>query len=382
MRISLVARLAAVLPLFLLCICLAAPAAAQTIDLVSIDAARFGTTWTLNGTDMESARAKLLSTSNFGPAGTVGKAVAITDTAAAIDATVLLGAEVVVIGYLADDSVNAFTPEELEALEAWVEAGGGLLVTCDDDGYDAVCAHFGWPAGAEGGVVATASGAGWNHPALVGPFGPVRQVAGSEDSATFADPNAAATILRSDSTGLPIGLATTRGAGRVLFLGDVDMLSDFTLTPGSAIESPNDKLLGNAVAWLAGESGGACLPDATTLCIDDVPGDGRFRVRVRFETALGGGFEGDALATSLDGVGARTGGLFTFFNPAVPEMLIKVLNGCSETGHFWVYFSAGTNAGFTVKVEDLIGGGAPWTYTNPDLVAAPPVQDIEALPCP
>jgi hypothetical protein len=125
----------------------------------------------------------------------------------------------------------------------------------------------------------------------------------------------------------------------------------------------------------------ASLPDETTLCIDDAPGDGRFRVRVTFDTELGGGFAGTALASSLDGLGARTGGLFTFFDPSVPEMLLKVLNGCSETGHYWIYFSAGTNAGFTVTVEDLILGGEPWAYTNPDLVAAPPVQDIDALPC-
>lgn len=359
-----------------------APAAAQNIDVLSIDTARFGTSWTLNGSRMTDTRAKLLNTSHFGAAGVVGRPIVIEDSAATITAGVLSGVEIVFIGYLADGHANAFSNSELNALENFVENGGALLVTCDASNYDAVCARFGYPIVGGGGYLQSASGAGFNHPALVGPFGAARQVAAQGSIGNFANSVDATVLLRSDSSSAPIALADFVGSGRVVALGDVDLISNDTLSDNSGLYNPNDALLLNVFAWLAEESGGACVPDNTTLCIDNVPGDGRFRVRVTYDTSLGGGLSGTALASSTLGLRARSGGLFTFFDPAVPEMLLKVLNGCGSTGHFWIFFSAGTNAGFTVTVTDLLGGGSPWTYTNPDLVAAPPVQDIYALPCP
>jgi hypothetical protein len=359
-----------------------APAAAQNIDLLSIADSRFGLGWTLDGGAMTQTRAKLLDTNNFGPTGTVDRAIVIEDRSAAITPAALAGVEIVFIGYLDDDSVNAFTNSELNALENFVQAGGSLLVTCDSSSYDAVCARFGYPIVGGNSYFQSAAGAGFNHPVLVGPFGAARQVAADGTISTFADTVDATVLLRSDLNRHPSVLADRVGTGRVVAIADVDMISNYTLSGPGDGPKPNDLLLLNAVAWLAGESGGSCVPDNTTLCIDNVPGDGRFRVRVTYDTTLGGGLSGSALASSTLGMGARTGGLFTFFDPAVPEMLFKIVNGCGSTGHFWIFYSAGTNAGFTVTVNDLVGGGAPWTHTNPDLVAAAPVQDIFALPCP
>jgi hypothetical protein len=339
---------------------------------------------------MTDSRAKLLNSQYFGPAGVVDRTVVIEDSAAEITPALLSGVEILFIGYLNDDSSNSFSHSELEAMEDFVLGGGSLLVTCDDADYDAVCAYFGFPipplillgGGTTIGHLATASGAGWNHPALAGPFGAVRQATAEGSISNFASDVDATVLLRSDSSDGPIAIAERAGAGKVVALGDVDLISNDTQSDGDQNINSNDALLLDLVAWLADESGGACIPDNTTLCIDDAPGDGRFQVRVAYDTVLGGGLSGTALASSLSGLGAETGGLFTFFDPAVPEMLLKVLDGCGSTGHFWIFFSAGTNAGFTVTVTDLVAGGTPWTYTNPDLVAAPPVQDIEALPCP
>jgi hypothetical protein len=358
-----------------------APAAAQNIDVLSIANSRFLSGWTLDGTFMSNTRAKLLNTDYFGAAGNVLRPIVIEDTAATITPALLAGVEIVFIGYLYDESANAFSNSELNALYDFVAAGGSILVTCDDPAYDAVCSRFGFPIVDYGGYLQSASGAGFNHPALVGPFGAARQVAGDGTIGNFSDIVDATVLLRGDIFGRPIALADTVGSGRVIALGDVDLISDDSVSIGSGNSLPNDALLFNLFAWLAGESGGSCVPDDTTLCIDNVPGDGRFRVRVTYDTVLGGGLSGNALASSTLGMGAPTGGLFTFFDPKVPEMLLKVLNGCGSTGYYWIFFSAGTNAGFTVTVTDLIGGGAPWTYTNPDLQAAPPVQDIYALPC-
>lgn len=123
-----------------------------------------------------------------------------------------------------------------------------------------------------------------------------------------------------------------------------------------------------------------CTPSATTLCIDDEPGDRRFRVTSTYQTVQQGGLSGSAHAVDLDVLGIHQGGVFWFFNAGNPELLIKVLNGCPLNGKYWVFFSAGTNVGFTVDVLDTVTGQL-FSHTNPDLTPAPPVQATSALPC-
>lgn len=135
-----------------------------------------------------------------------------------------------------------------------------------------------------------------------------------------------------------------------------------------------------AVLATGATGGGECVPDATTLCIDDQPGDGRFRIQGQFQTTQGGGSAGQAGAISLDPVGVTRGGLLWFFRQENPEVLVKVLDGCPVNGHYWVFYSAGTNVGFTLRVEDLVGEQT-WFRTNPDRNPAPPVQDTQAFPC-
>lgn len=361
-----------------------APLGAQTIQIGSIADSRFLEGWTLDGDFMEVTRSRLEDDGNFGPAGVVARDIQITDTAGPIDATLLDPFDIFFIGYLDDNDDDAFTDAELDAFVAWVEGGGALFITCDDDSYDAVCARFGVPVAEQTeDTRINTSGPGFGHPALQGPFGEVRQVIATGDVATFDESTSSFTLMRNAANGAPAMLAAQVGAGRVVILGDVDMISDFGLYPfGDALFSPNDLLLGNAIAWLAGESdSGYCIPSSTALCIDDLPGDGRFRITVSYDTVLGGGLSGEALAVQLAAVGAAQGGLFTFFDPTNPELLIKVLNGCDITDHYWLYFSAGTNAGFVLNIEDLVLGGSPYQYTNPDLTAPPAIQDIYALPC-
>lgn len=122
-----------------------------------------------------------------------------------------------------------------------------------------------------------------------------------------------------------------------------------------------------------------CVPSSTVLCLDDAPGDGRFQVTATYHTSQAGGLSGDGHAVQLTPVGLTHGGLFWFFSPDNPEVLVKVLNGCAVNDHFWVYISAGTNVGFDVTVFDTNLFSATKTYTNPDLTPAPPIQDVTAL---
>jgi len=122
----------------------------------------------------------------------------------------------------------------------------------------------------------------------------------------------------------------------------------------------------------------ACVASDTVLCIDDSPGDGRFKVHASFHTADGGGLSGKAQAIPLSQLGVVRGGLLWFFSGDTPEMLLKIVNGCAVNGYYWAFLSAATNAGFTVTVDDTLRAASK-TYTNADLTPALPVQDTFAL---
>lgn len=126
---------------------------------------------------------------------------------------------------------------------------------------------------------------------------------------------------------------------------------------------------------------GPCVPDAFTLCIDDAPGDGRFEVTVAFDTSQAGGQAGRGHAIPLSPLGVNRGGLFWFFEKVNPEVLLKVLDGCSVNGFRWVFWSAGTNVRLLVTVTDR-RTGRQRLYFNPDLHPAAPVTDTLAFACP
>lgn len=124
----------------------------------------------------------------------------------------------------------------------------------------------------------------------------------------------------------------------------------------------------------------ACVANATTLCIDNQSGDKRFEVRLTYSTSQSGGLSGNGKAIPLSSLGVKRGGLFWFFSGDNPEMLVKVINGCSINNRFWVFYSAGTNVGFRLTVTDKVTGASK-VYNNPDLTSAAPVQDTSALSC-
>ncbi|MCP3995461.1 MAG: hypothetical protein GY722_10405 [bacterium] len=120
---------------------------------------------------------------------------------------------------------------------------------------------------------------------------------------------------------------------------------------------------------------GACSPSATDLCL---PPDNRFELSVYYQTAQGGGREGDARAIPLRPLGLVQGGIFAFQDPANPEMLVKVLNGCTINNHYWVFYAATTNVGFELTVTDTQAGESK-VYTNPDVQPADAVTDTQAF---
>jgi len=151
-----------------------------------------------------------------------------------------------------------------------------------------------------------------------------------------------------------------------------------TQTTEPPLSEPRHGTMGIAIT--ADEVLTACKPSDTVLCLDDQPGDRRFTATLNFSTSQGGGLSGKGQALPLGLEGVRRGGLFWFFGQDNPEILVKVLNGCVANGKFWVFYSAGTNIGFTLNVRDQVTGVLK-SYTNADLHPASPVQDTAAFSC-
>jgi hypothetical protein len=235
-------------------LCAAVHAFGQTIRVGSVVASRFPTDWTLDGSQMTNTRAKLLNTANFGPGGTVARTVQITDTAGTVGSVttaLLANFDVFFIGYLIDSSPNAFTAAEISAMQSYVNSGGTMIVTCDDNSYDAVCAAFGHPAtsGSPGinPILPTPAGSATNI--FNGPFGVVSSIneAGTQGAFTVTTGSTVLAVDSTPGTPLPVVLTQNFGLGRVIFLADVDLIAN-AASGGGTITTQNDFFLGNLFA--------------------------------------------------------------------------------------------------------------------------------------
>ncbi|MEL7059040.1 MAG: hypothetical protein AAGN46_03325 [Acidobacteriota bacterium] len=99
---------------------------------------------------------------------------------------------------------------------------------------------------------------------------------------------------------------------------------------------------------------GVCLPDEATLCLNG----SRFAVTVQWRD-----FEGNTGAGRAVEQTSETGA-FWFFSETNLELLIKVLDGRSENGNWWVFLGALSNVEYTVTVTDTVTGEQQ-IYFNP-----------------
>lgn len=72
--------------------------------------------------------------------------------------------------------------------------------------------------------------------------------------------------------------------------------------------------------------------------------------------------------------------LFSFFQRSNWELMVKVLDGCQQNGHYWVLTGGATNLAFEIRIEDPITGNN-WSISNPLGQMATAVTDTLALPC-
>ncbi len=88
----------------------------------------------------------------------------------------------------------------------------------------------------------------------------------------------------------------------------------------------------------------ACVPGLGRVCLID----GRFQVEVSFRDYRG--FRDDALPVTT----GSDSTLLWFFSPAIWEHLVKVIDGCSLNGHWWVYAAAATDVEYVLRVTDTL----------------------------
>ncbi len=112
---------------------------------------------------------------------------------------------------------------------------------------------------------------------------------------------------------------------------------------------------------------GQCISGGPILCLNK----SRFQVQVTWTTPQADG-EGQAIQLTDES------GFFTFFDPSNVELTIKLLNGCTLGGHYWVFMSGLTNVGVRVTVTDT-KTGAVKTYNNPQNKTFAPVLDTSAF---
>lgn len=152
------------------------------------------------------------------------------------------------------------------------------------------------------------------------------------------------------------------GLGTSLY--EIDLGNGRATFRGGLAGSP--QITGLAIA----PSEGPCLPTATALCLQND------RIRVTATWSTPGGDSGPAAVVAL----SDESGFMTFFDPSNLEGSIKVIDGCSNNGFFWVFASGLTNLEVAISVVDLLTG-EEFPIANPQGRLFSTVASIEALPC-
>lgn len=143
-------------------------------------------------------------------------------------------------------------------------------------------------------------------------------------------------------------------SGRFASVGDTEAL-------------PSSPFATSQARPVANETAKSSCASPADLCLGD-----RFSVSVAWRDFAGNTGTGRPVTLTRDT------GAFWFFDRDNLELVLKVLDGTSVNGHFWVFYGALSNVEFEITVTDELGGEVV-TYENPSGTFAS-VGDAEAFP--
>ena len=115
----------------------------------------------------------------------------------------------------------------------------------------------------------------------------------------------------------------------------------------------------------------ACAPGSTTVCAF-----GRFAISITGTNAAGQTVNGQVAPRDR----YDDGGIFSFFNQSVPDLMVQVSDSCSRYNFYGIYVAGQTNVthAFNISVTDT-RTGATRTYVNPPGQQVRSLTDAEAF---
>ena len=111
----------------------------------------------------------------------------------------------------------------------------------------------------------------------------------------------------------------------------------------------------------------------TALCLND-----RFQVTARYRTGPPGSADFPAMTIPCFGPICEGSGIFWFFQNTNWELMVKSLNGCALTNHWWLFTAGLTNQHFRLEVTDVTRGESKIYFNYPG-PPAPAITDTMAF---
>ncbi len=93
---------------------------------------------------------------------------------------------------------------------------------------------------------------------------------------------------------------------------------------------------------------GSCVSATGTLCLLD----GRFAIRVEYTNQFAGNSSGAGRAVRLE----PAAGYFWYFRLDFPELVVKMIDGRTNNGHFWLFWDSLSTLGYRLTVTDTVTG--------------------------
>lgn len=167
--------------------------------------------------------------------------------------------------------------------------------------------------------------------------------------------------------GTYVSLGTTNPNVVGVFINDLDPGTQYFFRVRS-LNDAGSSAFSNEASDTTLTSDDSCIADANTMCLNG----NRFRVQALYQTAQGQSGEAKTVKLTDDS------GYLWFFTASNIEAVVKVLNGCTVTDHYWVFAGGLTDVRVVLSVTDTRTGDTA-VYVNRLGTPFAPIQDTQAL---